>query len=256
MFLRSVGARDMSKLYLLRFIAIAAVAAVAAAGMGSAAFAQKTRLTVYTALENDQIEPFRKSFEADNPTIEIAWVRDSTGAVAAKLMAERDNPSADVIWGLAASNVDLMASMDMLEPYTPAGAAALKPIFRSGRSPDTWIGMDAYLAVVCFNVAVAEKSKKAAPMNWVDLIKPEYKALLLCRTRLRQARVTSLSPLGCKSWVRRRAGNTWTHFTKISPNTSIPDRHLACRRQMAFGLLASAWTRAARRRRPRARRSS
>jgi iron(III) transport system substrate-binding protein len=176
-FLRREGGRDTSKLGLLRSIVFAS--AVAAAGMGSAALAQTTRLTVYTALENDQLEPFKKSFEADNPTIEIAWVHDSTGVVAAKLMAEKDNPRADIIWGLAASNVGLMASMGMLEPYTPAGAAALKPIFRSGRSPDTWIGMDAYLSVVCFNVAEAEKSKKVAPASWIDLIKPDYKGSIV-----------------------------------------------------------------------------
>jgi iron(III) transport system substrate-binding protein len=151
------------------------LAGLAAVAFASPALAQKTRLTVYTALENDQLDPFKKAFEADNPTIEIAWVRDSTGVVAAKLMAEKDNPRADIIWGLAASNVGLMASLGMLEPYTPKGAEALKPGFRSGKSPDTWVGMDAYLSVVCFNTAEAAKSKKAKPASWADLTKPEYK---------------------------------------------------------------------------------
>jgi len=160
---------------LMRRAALVGAATLAAAFAGAPAFAQKTRLTVYTALENDQLDPFKKAFEADNPAIEIAWVRDSTGVVAAKLMAEKDNPRADVIWGLAASNVGLMASMGMLEPYTPKGTEALKPSFRSGKSPDTWVGMDAYLSVVCFNTAEAEKGKKAKPASWADLTKPEYK---------------------------------------------------------------------------------
>jgi iron(III) transport system substrate-binding protein len=151
------------------------LAALAFAAFAAPALAQKTKLTVYTALENDQLDPFKKAFEADNPTIEIAWVRDSTGVVAAKLMAEKDNPRADIIWGLAASNVGLMASMGMLEPYTPAGADKLKPSFRSGKTPDTWVGMDAYLSVVCFNTAEADKGKKPKPASWADLTKPEYK---------------------------------------------------------------------------------
>jgi len=159
----------------IRRAAILGLAALATAGLSSAAFAQKTKLTVYTALENDQLDPFKKAFEADNPTIEIAWVRDSTGVVAAKLMAEKDNPRADIIWGLAASNVGLMASLGMLEPYTPAGATALKPMFGSGKSPETWVGMDAYLSIVCFNTAEAAKDKKSKPTSWADLIKPEYK---------------------------------------------------------------------------------
>ena len=152
-----------------------ALAALAVAAFAGPTFAQKTKLTVYTALENDQLGPFKKAFEADNPTVEIAWVRDSTGVIAAKLMAEKDNPHADIIWGLAASNVGLMASMGMLEPYTPAGADKLKPAFRSGKTPDSWVGMDAYLSVVCFNTAEAEKGKKAKPASWADLTRPEYK---------------------------------------------------------------------------------
>ena len=70
---------------LIRRAALAGIAAAALAA--TPAFAQKTKLTVYTALENDQLDPFKKAFEADNPTIEIAWVRDSTGVVFAVLVA-------------------------------------------------------------------------------------------------------------------------------------------------------------------------
>jgi iron(III) transport system substrate-binding protein len=157
-----------------RAVALGAVA-LAAAAFATPAFAQKTRLTVYTALENEQLEPFKKAFEADNPTIEIAWVRDSTGVMTARLIAEKDNPRADAIWGLAASSVGLFASMNMIEPYTPAGASALKPMFRSGKTPDTWVGMDAFLAVVCFNTAEATKNNKSKPASWADLTKPEFK---------------------------------------------------------------------------------
>ena len=143
----------MTMLATMRRVAIFGGVALAAIGLSSTAFAQKTKLTVYTAIENEQLEPFKKAFEADNPTIEIAWVRDSTGVMTAKLIAEKDNPRADVIWGLAASSVGLMAGMGMIEPYTPAGAAALKPMFKSGKNPEIWVGMDAYLAVLCFNTA-------------------------------------------------------------------------------------------------------
>src|SRR5215471_1310884 len=155
--------------------AILGGATLMALGLAGPAFAQKTKLTVYTALENEQLDPYKKAFEADNPSIEIAWVRDSTGVITAKLIAEKDNPRADAIWGLSASSVGLFASMGMIEPYTPANAATLKPMFRSGKTPDTWVGMDAYLAVVCFNTAEAEKGKKAKPTSWADLTKPEYK---------------------------------------------------------------------------------
>ena len=165
----------MGKTSILRRVVLAGATVLAATGFGGSAWAQKTKLTVYTAIENEQLEPFKKAFEADNPTIEIAWVRDSTGVVAAKLMAEKDNPRADIIWGLAASNVGLMASMGMLEPYTPAGATSLNPMFLSGKTPQTWVGMDAYLSLVCFNTVEGKKGNKPIPTSWADLIKPDYK---------------------------------------------------------------------------------
>ncbi|UYN97110.1 MAG: putative 2-aminoethylphosphonate ABC transporter substrate-binding protein [Enhydrobacter sp.] len=158
-----------------RIIRRAVLAGVAAIAFGTPAMAQKTRLTVYTALENDQLDPFKKAFEADNPTIEIAWVRDSTGVMTAKLIAEKDNPRADIIWGLAASSTALFATMGMLEPYTPVGADKLRPAFRSGKTPDTWVGMDAYLSLVCFNTAEGKKAGKPVPTSWADLIKPDYR---------------------------------------------------------------------------------
>ena len=50
-------------------------------------------LTVYTALEADLLPNYKKSFEEKNPGVNIRCVRDSTGIIAAKLLAEKDNPS-------------------------------------------------------------------------------------------------------------------------------------------------------------------
>jgi iron(III) transport system substrate-binding protein len=137
--------------------------------------AQKTRLTVYSALENDQLGPYKQAFEAAHPDVEIAWVRDSTGIITARLLAEKDNPRADVIWGLGASNVALFDTMGMLHPYSPKGVEQLKPSFRSNKSPTTWTGMDAWLAVMCFNTVEAGKKSMPKPTSWADLTNPVYK---------------------------------------------------------------------------------
>ncbi|MFY0100167.1 extracellular solute-binding protein, partial [Acinetobacter baumannii] len=75
-----------------------------------------TTLTVYTALEADQIKAYQAAFQKANPDIEIKWVRDSTGIVTAKLLAEKANPQADVIWGLAATSLALLDKEGMLTP--------------------------------------------------------------------------------------------------------------------------------------------
>ena len=87
--------------------------------------------------------------EAAVPDIEIAWVRDSTGVITARLLAEKANPRADVIWGVSVYSLLVMDQDGMLEPYTPKGADALREAFRSPKSPMTWTGMDAFASAIC-----------------------------------------------------------------------------------------------------------
>ena len=161
------------------FGGVIAAFGLAAVGAGDAAAQGKTRLTVYTAVENDQLGQFKSAAEAAIPDIEIAWVRDSTGVITARLLAEKDNPRADLIWGVAASSIVLFEKQNMLIPYTPKGASALKPVFRDGKEPMAWTGMDAYLSVLCFNTAEAGKTKAPKPASWADLTKPEYKGQIV-----------------------------------------------------------------------------
>jgi iron(III) transport system substrate-binding protein len=153
--------------------------ATAAALAATPALAQKTKVTVYTALENDQLAPYKQAFEADNPDVELAFVRDSTGVITARFVAEKDNPRADVIWGLAASSIGLFEKMGLLEAYKPAGADTLKPAFKDTQGDYTWTGMDAWLAVVCFNTAEAQKGNKPKPGTWMDLTKGDYRGQIV-----------------------------------------------------------------------------
>ncbi len=144
------------------------------------AFAQaKTRLVVYSTLEVEHIAKFKQAFEADNPDLEIAWVRDATGVVTAKLLAEKDNPRGDAIWGLAATSMMLLAKEGVLQPYAPANLAAIKPSFRDPRDPPYWVGMEAWAAALCFNTIEAAKHAIAPPRSWFDLLDPVYKGRLV-----------------------------------------------------------------------------
>lgn len=139
--------------------------------------AQKTKVTIYTALENDQLGPFKASIEKAVPGADVVWVRDSTGVITARFLAEKDNPRADMVMGLAASSLLMFEKAGLLETYKPAGADALKPVFRDGNEPYTWTGMDAYLGVVCFNTV--EAKGVAVPTSWKDLLNPALKGKIV-----------------------------------------------------------------------------
>ncbi|SAI43224.1 periplasmic protein [Bordetella ansorpii] len=149
------------------------LAALALAGLSSAAAAETT-LTVYTALEADQIKAYQAAFEKANPDIKIQWVRDSTGIVTAKLLAEKNNPKADVIWGLAGTSLGLMAKEGMLEPYAPKGLDQIDAKMRDAAATPSWVGMDAFAAAVCVNTIEAKKQNLPMPTSWQDLTKPVY----------------------------------------------------------------------------------
>jgi len=133
-----------------------------------------TELTVYTAVEAEDLKKYAARFNEDHPDIKINWVRDSTGIVTAKLLAEKENPRADVIWGLAATSLLLMKGEGMLEAYAPKGLNALDSKFRDKSNPPTWTGMDAWVAAICVNTVEAEKNNLPMPTSWKDLTKPVY----------------------------------------------------------------------------------
>jgi iron(III) transport system substrate-binding protein len=154
-----------------------AMAAVGLAWSAGAVFAQ-TELTVYTAVEAEDLKRYAEAFNQDHPDITIKWVRDSTGIITNKLLAEKDNPQADVIWGLAATSLMLMKNEGMLESYAPAGLDQLDPAFRDKEDPPFWTGMDAWVAAICVNTVEAEKNGLPMPASWEDLTKPEYKGFI------------------------------------------------------------------------------
>ncbi len=143
------------------------------------ALAQKSTLTVYTALETDQLKAYEAGFNRVNPNIEIKWVRDSTGVITAKLLAEKANPQADVVMGVAASSLALLDSQGMLIPYAPLNLDAIMSAYRDKKNPPAWFGMDVWGATVCFNTVEAQKKGIPKPETWKDLTKPVYKGQIV-----------------------------------------------------------------------------
>jgi len=158
------------KLRNIKTIAISALFGL----MSASAFAETT-LTVYTAVEAEDLKKYAATFNEDHPEIKINWVRDSTGIVTAKLLAEKANPKADVVWGLAATSLLLMKNEGMLEAFDPVGRDKISASFSDKSRPPSWVGMDAWVAAVCVNTIEAEKHGFSIPTSWKDLTKPEYK---------------------------------------------------------------------------------
>ena len=196
-------------------LAMSALAFSIVASVGIKAHAES--LTVYTAIEAEDLKKYAARFNQDNPGIKIKWVRDSTGIVTAKLLAEKNNPKADVVWGLAATSLMLLGRENMLLPYAPAGLSKLDKKFRDKANPPSWTGMDAWVASICVNTVEAKKYNLPIPRKWRDLLNPAYKGHVI----MPNPNSSGTGFLDVSSWLQLFGeGGGWTFMDGLHKNIS------------------------------------
>lgn len=143
--------------------------------------ADSGEITVYTALEDEQVSEYLAKFNETYPDIIVNVVRESTGIITAKLIAEKDNPQADVIWGTAASSMMVLDDMEALEPYKPEGCDRILPEFKSDKEVPTWVGIDAWETAFVVNTEELEKlgMKAEEITSYEDLLDPRLKGQIV-----------------------------------------------------------------------------
>jgi iron(III) transport system substrate-binding protein len=136
-------------------------------------------VNVYTALEDDIIQAYLVSFYEKYPNVTINITRDATGTIVSKLIAEKDNPIADVVWGTAVTSILSLEDYGLVEPYTPDGADRLLPQFKDKQEPLRWAGIEVPESAMIVNTVELGKLGLEIPRTFDDLIKPEYKGLIV-----------------------------------------------------------------------------
>src|SRR5438105_7380672 len=158
---------------------VASVAIGGAMACAAQVLAQKTGVVVYNALESDKIKAYEEAVYKAVPDVTLKWVRDSTGVITAKVIAEKANPQADLVVGTSASSMAVFANEGMLQGYAPKGLEKIVPAYRDPKNRPEWVGMDVYGAAVCFNTVEAAKLNLPRPETWKDLTKPVYKGRIV-----------------------------------------------------------------------------
>ena len=132
-------------------------------------------LTIYSSVEPDNLKVFAENFSKAHPAIKVNWVRDSTGVIQARAIAEKDNPRNDIFFGHAATDLLALDQMGMFMPYLPKSVDKLDARYRDKKSPPTWTGLWGFAAAICFNTVEAQKRNIPRPAKWADLANPIYK---------------------------------------------------------------------------------
>jgi iron(III) transport system substrate-binding protein len=153
-------------------IAAPLLAAVAACVLACGT-AQAGSITVYSALENDEISIYLAAAKQAMPDLQVHVLRLSTGDLAARLIAESGAPRNDVIWGEALTDMLDRRIEAGLEPIGSTNIDRLAPRYRA---PDhTWFATTGYVTALCVNTEALGAQHLPMPTSWADLAKPVYK---------------------------------------------------------------------------------
>jgi iron(III) transport system substrate-binding protein len=135
--------------------------------------AQAGPVTVYTALEEDEIAEYVAAAKKAIPDVDLKVLRLSTGDLGARILAEASNPQHDVIWGWAVTNMMDPRVLTLLEPYKAKGADKLAAAYRA--ADDKWFAATGYMAAFCVNNERIKAKGLTTPKDWADLLDPKFK---------------------------------------------------------------------------------
>jgi len=139
--------------------------------------AAKETVVVYTSLETEEVVEYLKLAKEELSDLDIQSIRLSTGELGARMLAEKDNPQSDCIWGWAVTNMAEFIPKGMLVPYKPAGWEMIPANFKDPEG--YWTAIDLYAAALIPNTKVLEEKNLPMPKGWKDLLNPVYKGMLI-----------------------------------------------------------------------------
>ena len=136
--------------------------------------APDNEVTAYVSTDRVFSEPILKGFE-EKTGIKVNAVYDteetkSTG-LANRLLAERNNPQADVFWSNEPVRTLVLKQRGVLTPYTSPNAEGIPVTFKDVMG--YWTGFSARIRVIVYNTKLVKPEE--APRSIFDLTDPKWK---------------------------------------------------------------------------------
>lgn len=155
---------------LVVFLAVTVVLACA----GATTHAAET-LNAYSIWPENWARPMLQEFEKASG-IKINFVRFSSGEALARLIAEKNNPRVDVLFGGPVETFAAGIKEGIFEPHKPPAFAALPARFKSPEG--YWIAIADDPLVFMSNTKFLKEHNLKPPASWEDLLDPAYKNML------------------------------------------------------------------------------
>lgn len=200
-----------------------ALAAIAVAcAMVSVTGCQKKAETlyVYSIIHDEETKALTDLFTLKTG-IPVSYVRATTGELVNRIIAEKDNPQADILLGGASSYHIQAAAAGALEPYKSPASAAIPAYAKS--SDGTWTGFCVLTLGIGINSSrfASKFPGVAVPRTWDDLTNPVFKGEIVMTDPV----ASSTAYLFLQDQLQRLGWDAgWEYLLKMAQNVGqFPD---------------------------------
>src|SRR5712692_9340041 len=132
-------------------------------------------LNAYSIWPENWARPMLQEFEKATG-IKVNFVRFSSGEALQRVIAEKNNPRVDVLFGGPVETFAAGIKEGIFEPYKPAAFNALPPRFK--QSDGYWVASADDPLVFMSNTKFLKENNLKPPASWEDLLNPAYRNML------------------------------------------------------------------------------
>ncbi len=196
-------------------VARALAAAVAFGAAAPAATAQT--LNAYSIWPENWARPMFEEFEKATG-IKVNFVRFSSGEALARVIAEKNNPRVDVLFGGPIETFAAGIAEGVFEPYKSPTYAKLAARFR--HADGQWMAIADDPLVFMTNNKFLKENNLAPPASWEDLAAPAYRNML----QMADARTSGTAVTRIFSILEvngRDEAKAFAYMNKLRPNVQL-----------------------------------
>src|SRR5690242_15713183 len=200
--------RSVRGAWLTTLILLAVTAAPAAAA---------DTLNAYSIWPENWARPMFEEFEKATG-IKVNFVRFSSGEALARLIAEKNNPRVDVLFGGPVETFAAGIPEGLFEPYKPPSFPSLPARFK--QADGQWVAIADDPLVFMTNDKFLKEHNLKAPASWNDLLNPAYKNML----QMADARTSGTAVTRIFSVLEvngRDENKAFEYMKKLRPNVQL-----------------------------------
>ncbi len=205
---------DRCKRSILRIARVSAFGVLALLGTSAVAAAE---VNVYSIWPENWARPMFEEFEKATG-IKVNFVRFSSGEALARVIAEKNNPRIDVLFGGPVETFAAGISEGIFESYKPPTFGQLPERFR--QADGQWVAIADDPLVFMTNKKFLAEHQLKAPQSWQDLLNPAYKNML----QMADARTSGTAVTRIFSVLEvngRDENKAFSYLKRLRPNVQL-----------------------------------